>query len=349
MRFDFTDEQKAVRQAARDMLQRRFTSQTVRALCERNDYDPAHWSEMVTLGWPGLAVEERFGGLGMGVVGLVVLLEEMGRTLSPSPFLSNAAATLVLQAAGDDRQRERWLPRVVSGEVRLGFALAGERGTVLGIDVEGADAVVVLAPDASGGGTASLATGVEPAPVETIDRARRFSHLQPGDGEPLGGGVARGMQMVEVALSAELVGAGQRALEMAVEHAQTRQQFGRIIGTYQAVSHRCADIFRAVESARSATYNAAWAADSAAEVLPLAASVAKASAASGAWKATADSLQVHGGIGFTWEHDLHLYLKLAVVDGTLLGSASHHYRRVAALAGLGAASAGRPALAGAVV
>ena len=343
MRFDFTDEQKAVRQAARDMLQRRFPSQTVRALCERNDYDPAHWSEMVTLGWPGLAVEERFGGLGMGVVGLVVLLEEMGRTLSPSPFLSNAAATLVLQAAGDDRQCERWLPRVVSGEARLGFAVAGERGTVLGIDVEGADAVVIVSPAAPG---ASLATGVAATPVETIDRARRFSHLREEAGDPLPGNVARGVQMVEVALSAELVGVGQRALEMAVAHAQTRQQFGRIIGTYQAVSHRCADIFRAVESARSATYNAAWAADSAAEVLPLAASVAKASAAGGAWKATADSLQVHGGIGFTWEHDLHLYLKRAVVDGTLLGSANEHYRRVAALAGLGA---DQPALAGAAV
>ena len=359
MRFDFTDEQKAVRQAARDMLARRFTSPTVRALCDRNDYDPAHWSEMVTLGWPGLCVDERFGGLGMGVVGLVVLLEEMGRALAPSPFLSNAAATLVLQAAGDDRQRERWLPRVVSGEARLGFAIEGDRGTVLGIDVEGADAVVVVARDTSvarntsaareagrrsGGASAMLVTGAAATPVETIDRARRFSHVQvPADVESLPGNVARGLDMAEVALSAELVGVGQRALEMAVSHAQTRQQFGRIIGTYQAVSHRCADIFRAVESARSATNNAAWAADAAPDALPLAASVAKASAASGAWRATADSLQVHGGIGFTWEHDLHLYLKRAVTDGALLGSAAEHHRRVAALAGLGATE---PAVAG---
>ncbi len=173
--------------------------------------------------------------------------------------------------------------------------------------------------------------------METIDRARRFSHLPTTTaGEPLRGDVARGIDLVEVALAAELVGTGQRALEMAVAHAQTRVQFGRVIGTYQAVSHRCAGIFRAVESARSATYSAAWAADAAPEALPLSASVAKASAAEGAWKATADSLQVHGGIGFTWDYDLHLYLKRAVVDGTLLGSAAQHYRRVAALSGLGA-------------
>jgi alkylation response protein AidB-like acyl-CoA dehydrogenase len=332
MRFDFSDEQKAVRQTARDMLARRFPSATVRSLCERNEYDPAHWSEMVTLGWPGLAVEEGYGGLGMGAVGLVVLLEEMGRALAPSPFLSNAAATLLLQAAGDEHQCERWLPRVVGGEVRLGLAVSDGAGRVLGLDVEGADAVVLVGADA----TATLATGVESTPVETIDRARRYACLQVEGGEPLRGDVARGVDLCEVALSAELVGVGQRALEMAVEHARTRVQFGRVIGTYQAVSHRCAEILRAVESARSATYHAAWAADAAPEVLPLAASVAKAAAAEGAWRATADSLQVHGGIGFTWEHDLHLYLKRAVVDGTLLGSAAQHYRRVAALSGLGA-------------
>jgi alkylation response protein AidB-like acyl-CoA dehydrogenase len=333
MRFDFSDDQKAVKQTARDMLSRRFTAPTVRDLFVRNAYDDAHWSEMVTLGWPGLAVEERFGGLGMGTVGLVVLLEEMGRALAPSPFLSNAAATLVLQAAGDDRQRERWLPRVVSGEARLGLAVAGEKGQVLGVDVAGADAVVLVGAD----GSAALATNVESTPLETIDRGRRFAQVSSHDEELLSGDVARGIDLAEVALSAELVGVGQRALEMAVEHARNRVQFGRVIGTYQAVSHRCADILRAVESARSATYYAAWAADASPESLPLAASVAKASAAEGAWKATADALQVHGGIGFTWEHDLHFYLKRAVVDGTLLGSASQHYRRVAALSGLGRA------------
>jgi alkylation response protein AidB-like acyl-CoA dehydrogenase len=334
MRFDFSDEQKAVRQTARDMLARRFPATTVRTLFERNAYDDAHWSEMVTLGWPGLAVDERYGGLGMGLVGLVVLLEEMGRALAPSPFLSNAAATLVLQAGGDERQRERWLPRVVSGEVRLGFAVTDEHDRVLALDADGADAVVVVAAD----GEATLATGVDTTLVETIDRGRRYSHLTAPAGEALRGDVARGLDTVEVALSAELVGVGQRALEMAVDHARNRVQFGRVIGTYQAVSHRCADILRAVESARSATYNAAWAADAAPDVLPMAASVAKAAAAEGAWKATADSLQVHGGIGFTWEHDLHLYLKRAVVDGLLLGSAAQHYRRVAELSGLGAAA-----------
>jgi alkylation response protein AidB-like acyl-CoA dehydrogenase len=180
-----------------------------------------------------------------------------------------------------------------------------------------------------------LAPHAASAPVETIDRARRFAHLSEAAGDPLPGDVSRGVDLVEVVLAAELVGVAQRALEMAVDHARNRVQFGRIIGTYQAVSHRCADILRRVESARSATYYAAWAADAAPELLPLAASVAKASAAEGAWKATADSLQVHGGIGFTWEHDLHLYLKRAAVDGMLLGSASQHYRRVAALSGLG--------------
>lgn len=325
MRFDFSDEQRAVKQTARDMLARRYTPQVVRQLFVDNRYDDAHWSEMVTLGWPGLAVEEQHGGLGMGLVGLVVLLEEMGRALAPSPFLSNAAATLMLQAAGDERQRERWLPRVVSGEARLGFAVS-DGGRTLALDAESADAVVVV--DAARG-SAVLATTVPATPVETIDRARRYAHLHDVDGESLGGDVARGVDMVEVALAAEMVGVGQRALEMAVEHAQNRVQFGRIIGTYQAVSHRCTDIFRAVESARSATYNAAWAADAAPESLPLAASVAKASAADGAWKATADALQVLGGIGFTWEHILHRYYKRTLQLQSFAGYGATHRSTVA--------------------
>ena len=335
MRFDFTDDQKAIKQSARDMLARRYPSATLHRLADAGAYDDAHWSEMVTLGWPGLAVDERWGGVGMGMLGLVVLLEEMGRALAASPFLSNAAATLLLQSAGDDRQCERWLPRVVSGEARLGVVLTGSHEQMLGVDVEAADAVVVVGGDR----TASLAERVEATPVATIDRLRRFSRVAAvNGGEALPGDVARALDLVEIALAAELVGVGQRALEMAVDHARNRVQFGKVIGTYQAVSHRCAEILRSVESARSATYHAAWAAGAAPEILPLAASCAKASAAEGGWNAVASSLQVHGGIGFTWEHDLHLFLKRAAVDGRLLGSAAEHHERVASLSGLGAAA-----------
>ena len=151
--------------------------------------------------------------------------------------------------------------------------------------------------------------------------------------------MAAGLDRIEVSLAAELVGVGQRAMEMAVEYAKDRKQFDRPIGAYQAVSHRCAQMLLEVESARASTLFASWAADHEPESLPLAASACKAYASDAGWRVTASSLQVHGGIGFTWEHDLHFFLKRARTDGALFGSARHHRDRVAELAGLSRSAA----------
>jgi alkylation response protein AidB-like acyl-CoA dehydrogenase len=175
--------------------------------------------------------------------------------------------------------------------------------------------------------------------LDTIDSTRRFFRVQADGGEQLEGDIAAALQRIEVALAAELVGVAQRAMEMAVEYAKDRKQFDRPIGAYQAVSHRCAQMLLEVEGARSTTLYAAWAADYEPESLPLASSMAKAYAADAAWRVTASSLQVHGGIGFTWEHDLHFFLKRARTDGALFGSAREHRERVAELAGMASSAA----------
>jgi alkylation response protein AidB-like acyl-CoA dehydrogenase len=173
----------------------------------------------------------------------------------------------------------------------------------------------------------------------TIDSTRRFSSVRADTGDPLGGDFSAGIDRAEAALAAELVGVGQRVMEMAVEYAKDRKQFDRPIGSYQAVSHLCAQMLLEVESSRSAVYYAGWAADYEPESAALAASVAKAYASDAGWNVAASALQVHGGIGFTWEHDLHFFLKRARTDGHLLGSARQHRERVAELAGLSRAPA----------
>jgi hypothetical protein len=180
-------------------------------------------------------------------------------------------------------------------------------------------------------------------PVAAVDPTRRFFRVSATGATPLSGDVAGALQRIEVALSAEIVGVAQRAMEMAVEYAKQRQQFGRPIGAYQAVSHRCAEMLLDVESARSATYFAAWAADAAPGELPLAASVAKAAAGDIGWKVAASALQVHGGIGFTWEHDLQFFIKRGAADARLFGSVSEHRDRVAGAFGLDGATIGATA------
>jgi alkylation response protein AidB-like acyl-CoA dehydrogenase len=200
------------------------------------------------------------------------------------------------------------------------------------LDAEGA-AVLVL----DDGDGAKL---VEPGdatiePLELIDATRRYSHVSAANGDPLPGSVEAAIDRAMVAVAAELVGVAQRAMEMAVDYAKEREQFGRPIGAYQAVSHACARMLYDTEEARSLTYYAAWVADAEPETLPLAASMAKARASDAAWTVTASSLQVHGGIGFTWEHDLQFWLKRAKTTGELFGSSRIHRERVASLVGLG--------------
>jgi alkylation response protein AidB-like acyl-CoA dehydrogenase len=270
----------------------------------------------------------------------VILAEELGYALAPLPFLSNAGAGLALVFAGSDEQKERWLPGIASGEARGTVGLVRDGVAELVPDADSAEVIVLV-----DGETMSVveAGSAEIEPLETIDPTRRFARVRASGGDRLPNDDGAGLHRLPVTVAAELTGVAQRALEMAVEYARERKQFGRPIGAYQAVSHACAQMLLETESARSTTYYAGWTADSEPDTLPLAASMAKAYASDAGWRVTASSLQVHGGIGFTWEHDLHFFLKRAKVDGALYGSARMHREHVAELTGLSLEPAPAPA------
>ena len=330
MNFDFTDDQQAIKSTANEMLAARFKPEHVRELAEAGEYDDGAWKEMAELGWSGIFIDEEHGGQGLGIVELVILMEELGYVLAPVPFLSNAAAGLALQVAGTDEQKERWLPGIASGEARgtVGVLRDGEARLVP--DADSAEVIVLIAP----GGESMVveASAAEIEPFEAMDRTRRFARVRAGGGEPLGGDPLAAADRIVTALSAETVGAAQKAMEMAVEYARDRKQFGRAIGSYQAVSHRCAQMLLEVEGSRSGAYYAAWCADAEPSSLPAAASMAKAYSSDAGWRVCGSSLQVHGGIGFTWEHDLHFFLKRAKTNAVLYGSAREHRERLAGLA-----------------
>jgi alkylation response protein AidB-like acyl-CoA dehydrogenase len=330
--FDFTDDQRAIKETARDLLANRFKLERVRELAESRTYADDAWSEVSELGWAGIFIPEENGGQGLGVLELVILLEELGYVLAPMPFLSNAAAGLILQDAGaTDR-----LAGVASGEQRGTVGVVKDGRANLAPDAEQAEFIVLL------DGTEATLVGRADAqvePIDAIDPTRRYATVAAnGGGESLGD-VSRGRDLIALAVAAELVGIAQRVMEMAVAYAKDRKQFDRPIGAYQAVSHACAEMLKQVEGARSLVYYAGWAADAAPEEFSLAASMAKAYASDAGWNVSASALQVHGGIGFTWEHDLHWFLKRAKTDGVLYGSARDHRERVAELAGLGATAA----------
>ena len=332
MHFDFNDEQREIKSTAREFLASRFKPEKVRELAEApSPYDEALWREMCELGWPGIFIEEQYGGQELGVLELVILQEELGYALAPSPFISNAVAGLFIEGAGSEAQKARWLPGIASGEARGAAALSADADPIVGA----AKGASILVLNGSGGGRL-----VEPAdatlePLDLIDTTRAYSRVSATGGDPLPGDVAPALDKATVALAAEQVGLAQRALEMAVAYAKEREQFDRPIGAYQAVSHRLAGMLWDTEEARSLTLFAAWAADAEPDSLPLAASMAKARASDAATAVTNAALQVFGGIGFTWEHDLHFLLKRAVVGARMLGTPRQHRERVASLVGLG--------------
>ena len=332
MNFDFNDEEREIKSTAREFLASRFKPERVRELAEsESPYDEAIWAEMCELGWPGIAIAEENGGQGLGEVELVIVQEELGYACAPTPMLSNAYAGAVIEAAGSDEQKARWLPGIASGEARGAAEFANDGGAIAGA-AQGASIFVL----AEGDGARLVEPGdAELERLDLIDTTRAYFRVSAEGGDSLPGDIAPAVDAGMVALAAELVGISQRALEMAVDYAKEREQFGRAIGAYQAVSHRCAQMLYDTEEARSLTYYAAWCADAEPESLPLAASMAKARASDAAASVTHSALQVFGGIGFTWEHDLHFLLKRAKVGGQMLGTARQHRERVADLIGLG--------------
>jgi alkylation response protein AidB-like acyl-CoA dehydrogenase len=363
MYFDLTDEQQAIKSTAREFLAARYKSERIRALAEsEHGFEQSDWEEMAQLGWPGLALPEEWGGQGLGVVDLAVLFEEMGYALAPSPLLSTTVAGLALATNGTDEQRERWLRPLAAGEARGtvalfdagtparigdfamevkdngdGVVLDGEK--VLVMDAASADFFLVATSDGRRHLVERGADGVSVSAEKSIDLTRRlysvrFDNVRLGADATLNGVQTEYLPVLWracVAVAAESTGLAQRTMEMAVEYAKDRQQFGRPIGAYQAVSHRCAQMLLETENSRSAVYGAAWAADAEPDSLPLAASMAKAYASDAGWRVPDASIQVHGGIGFTWEHDLHFFLKRGKANAASYGTPSWHRERVADL------------------
>jgi alkylation response protein AidB-like acyl-CoA dehydrogenase len=288
MHFAFTAEQEALRGEARRYLEERFPPERVAELADSEaGWDLGSWAELAELGWLGVSVSEEEGGAGLGFLEEAVLLEELGRALYPGPFFSTVALALPALPPGERA-------RVAAGEVRWSAEVDG-----LVPDLALVDRVV----------TVEGAAAAEGESVETMDSTRRLGRLAAGAREALPGGIDR--PRLRAALALEAVGVAQRALEYGLEHAKERQQFGRPIGVYQAVSHSLVDAFTATELARSLAYWAAWCVAEDDAQRGAAAAAAKAYAAEAAVSACERSIQVLGGIGFTWEHPLHRFYKRA--------------------------------------
>ncbi|MCX5254602.1 acyl-CoA/acyl-ACP dehydrogenase [Streptomyces canus] len=374
MDFAFSEEQEQLGRTVRAFLTHTSPETETRRLMETPEgFDRALWLRMGTeLGLQGLAVPEEYGGAGCGPVEVGVVMEEMGRALLCAPFLSSAVlATTTLLRCADEDARKRLLPGLASGElvgtlaltedsarwdaagVRLtaresngSWLLTGHKMFVL----DGATADVVLTVARTGDGIEVFcvdgdATGLTRAPLPTMDPTRRQARLDyqdvpatrlrtHGDGWDL---VSEVLDRAAVALAAEQVGVASRALDMAVEYAKVRHQFGRPIGSFQAVKHLLADVLLEVESARAAAHYALLAAEDADDAdpeLPTVASLAKAFCSDACVQATEENVQVHGGIGFTWEHPAHLYLKRAKTSQLLFGDPAYHRELLARRIGM---------------
>ncbi|MBK3563065.1 acyl-CoA dehydrogenase family protein [Streptomyces sp. MBT62] len=376
MALTFTEEQEELRTTLRRFLTDKAPSVAVRsAMDSAEGHDPLLWRQMADqLGLHGLALPEEYGGSGGGPVELGIVLEETGRVLLPSPYFATVAlAGQALTASGDETAKSRWLPAIADGTLTATLAMTEERGswrledietsaengTVTGtkmfvVDGHTADLILVMARTGTGLGLFAVdgdAPGVTRTRLETLDPTRRLARVDL-DGAPAlrvgPGGDATPylrtvLDLVAVALAAEQVGGAQACLDAAVAYAKVRVQFGRPIGSFQAIKHKCADLLVAVEGARSAAYHAT--AVAAAEPpqsgeqlvpaeLPVSAALAAACCAQAFTRAAKENIQIHGGIGYTWEHDAHLHLRRAKSSEQLFGGPATHRSRLADLVGI---------------
>ncbi|GAA0636079.1 acyl-CoA dehydrogenase family protein [Sporichthya brevicatena] len=367
----FTQEQQDLRSTVRQFLEHHSSESAVRRAMETSEgYDPQVWKRLsVQLGLTSLAIPEEFGGAGGGAVETGIVFEEMGRALFCGPYFSSVAmAANLLLALGDRTAMTKYLPGIADGSLLVAVAIAEDsaqwgagsvtltaRSTGSGWRLDGrkmfvldgalADLVLVVARTGDGPSVFAVpgdAPGLARREMSTIDLTRRQAGLELADvpaelvGEDgaAGPAVEHMLDCVAVALAAEQVGGASRAMEMAREYACTREQFGRPIGTFQAIKHRCADMLVQVESARSLAYYAMWALADGAQDGPLAASIAKAYCSDAFAWVVAENIQVHGGIGFTWEHPAHLYFKRAQTSRVLFGDPAHHRELAAQRLGL---------------
>ncbi|MFI4975075.1 MAG: acyl-CoA dehydrogenase family protein [Caulobacterales bacterium] len=363
MNFDFSDDQKFLKNEARKFLEARCPTSKVRAVLDdpAKAYDGDLWKQVVAQGWLGTAIPEAYGGVGLGHLELCVIAEELGRALAPIPFASTAyflAEALLM--AGSEAQKQAWLPKIAAGEVIGCFASVERAGALTEAQVQArveggklsgtklpvtdgdvADLAVVLARE---GGRPGLflvelkGEGVARETLQTLDPTRSVAKLTfTGAAAERLGDPGEGMALAEallgraaVLLAFEQVGGADRALEMAKDYAMGRYAFGRPIGSYQAIKHKLADIYVKNELARSNAYYGAWALETGASELPVAAASARVSACEAYWFAAKENLQTHGGIGFTWEMDCHLFYRRAQQLGLVAGGAKAWKERLVA-------------------
>ena len=318
MDFDLTEDQREIKSVAHELLAARSPMAKVREAAEAGEYDAALWNEIVELGWPGIAVAEEYGGQGLGAVELAVLLEELGYACAATPLLSTAVAAAVIQAGGTDEQRARWLPGLVG---RRAHRRRRQRGAGR------------RRPRRRRGGAARrrrrAAAGRRDGRGRALVDDRPDAALRARPGRRRAARAPAPPTACAPAIAAEVVGVCQRALEMTLEYVKDRKQFGVPVGSFQAVAHRCAQMLLHTESARSTAYFAAWAADADPSGSEEAAALAAAAAATGGREVAASAIQAHGGIGFTWEADVHWLYKRAEVDRALLGGAGRHHAALA--------------------
>jgi alkylation response protein AidB-like acyl-CoA dehydrogenase len=332
MRFAFGDEQEELRRSVRRALDAHGGISAARkVLGGELGHDGALWSVLAKdLGLAGLIIPEEHGGAGLGWTEVAAVLEELGRTLAPVPFFSTVClGTNALVACG----AHAYLPAIASGDRTATLAFRDDARFV--VDGDTADIVVLVEGDGI-----YVTEDAHRRRLPTVDQTRPLAEILGGTRTRIGSreqldGI---LDRARIALAAEQVGGAQRCLDLAVDYAKVRHQFGKPIGSFQAIQHACAEMFLLVESARSAAYYAAWAADHGAHTdLAQTAATAAAYCSDAFFRVAGDAIQVHGGIGFTWEHDCHLFFKRARASRSLLGAPDHHRERVAtALLGEGA-------------
>ena len=317
MEFDLSKPQKLLKQSAREFLARECKPERVRAAMATDTADDRElFSAAAEQGWTALIIPETYGGLGLGVVDLAVVCEEMGRACMPGPLFATIFASAAIVHAGTEEQKRKWLEPIAAGEMRATVALSEE----FVLDAGVADLILRFTDNGI-----EVVEGATITRTPAMDETRKFYKVEDRQACLSGQTRLSVLHIGTIMLCAEMVGGMQWILDTTVDYAKTRQQFGKVIGSFQAIQHQCADMLLLTESARSATYNAAWA------LTPLATSIAKAYCSDAYREVANRGVQVHGGIGFTWEHDLQLYYKRAKASETLFGDATFHRERIASL------------------
>ena len=353
MQFGLNESQELLKSNARKFFAAECPAEQVRRLMETETaFDEALWAKMAEQGYTGIIFPEEYGGVSLGTVDLILLMEEAGRALLPGPLFSTVAlAGSAIDAVANAEHKKKYLEPICSGEARATLAfleaaadwdpsaltMAGANGKLSGeklfvTDAAVADFIVVAAKNGVYVVKAN-APGLKIEPMKSLDMTRKIYAVTLKDtpAEKIGetAALSKALNVATAALAAELVGGMQRTLDITVEYAKARKQFGKPIGSYQAVQHQCADMYLETESARSAAYYAAWTLQEHAPEAPVAVAIAKMYASDAARTVGNRGIQVHGGMGFTWENDVQLYYRRAKASETMLGDATFHRERIA--------------------